>query len=61
MAWGLIPSHDLAVPLVVARPLDVDIIIRAIVYTMSDLRNTHQDTDEGRMTAPDWSREVCIQ
>ncbi len=60
MVLGLIPCHDLAEPLVIAMPLDVDIIIRTIAYTVSDLRNTHQDSDEGRMTGHDWSGEVCI-
>jgi hypothetical protein len=37
MRWGLITGHDLATPLVVSSPLEVDTIIRTIVHEMRDL------------------------
>ena len=37
MRWGLVPSHDLTTPFVVAWPLEVNniIIIRVSVHMMS--------------------------
>jgi hypothetical protein len=34
MRWGLVPGQDLVTPIVVARPLEVDTIIRTIVHEM---------------------------
>ena len=62
MLWGLVPGHDLGIPFAVALPLEADIIIRTMVHKMSDLEeNAYHDTEGGRVTAPDWSWEVCIQ
>jgi hypothetical protein len=36
MVWGLVSSHDLATPFVVARPLEEGTIISTIVHKMSD-------------------------
>jgi hypothetical protein len=37
MRWGLIPGHNLATPFTVARPLEINTIIRTVVHKMSDL------------------------
>jgi hypothetical protein len=37
MSWALVSGHDLATPIVVTRPLEVDTIIRTIVHKMSEL------------------------
>jgi hypothetical protein len=36
MRGGLVAGHDLATPFTVARPLEVDTIIRTIVRKMCD-------------------------
>jgi hypothetical protein len=60
MRWGLVPGHNLATPFVVARPLEVDTIIQLFSRRWENA-SAYLDTDEGRMTGPDWSREPCIQ
>ena len=60
MLRGLVSGHDLATPFAVTRPLEENTIISTIVQKTGDLGHADQDTDEGRMAVPDWSRVACV-